>query len=331
MIEHTQLRPLHRFRKVDSGNPKELSDSLINIHHARNVEFGGDLRDFHSTWALLPMRNLDLIFSTCTAPVSMTLPEVGKVKQKIALRGRASTRFANTQIDFHGEETGVIPAGVEMVHRNSAGLEQFVIRIDTDALQAKLGAMIGSPIVRSIEFETRASFSNPQMQRLRRLIEFIVSELDRDDASVPPPTQEEYEQMLLVAFLTANRHNFTHFLERAPRPPAPWQVRLVEEFIEGNWSKPITIEMLAAVTGGSARSIFKAFRETRGATPMAFVKTVRLENARRLLQAPDHTTSVIAVAFACGFLNSGHFARDYRIAFGELPSVTLANARQRRE
>jgi transcriptional regulator GlxA family with amidase domain len=32
---------------------------------------------------------------------------------------------------------------------------------------------------------------------------------------------------------------------------------------------------------------------------------------------------VTGVAFACGFQNLGHFARDYRLRFGELPSETL--------
>jgi transcriptional regulator GlxA family with amidase domain len=63
---------------------------------------------------------------------------------------------------------------------------------------------------------------------------------------------------------------------------------------------------------------------------MAFVKSVRLQHARRMLQQPEGATSVVSVAFACGFLNPGHFARDYRLAFGELPSATLSAAKHRR-
>jgi transcriptional regulator GlxA family with amidase domain len=40
---------------------------------------------------------------------------------------------------------------------------------------------------------------------------------------------------------------------------------------------------------------------------------------------PEH--SVTATASACGFGNLGHFAKDYRKAFGERPSETLARAR----
>jgi len=56
---------------------------------------------------------------------------------------------------------------------------------------------------------------------------------------------------------------------------------------------------------------------------MAFVKRVRLMQARQMLTAPAENTSVTAVAFACGFDNPGHFAGDYRLAFGEFPSQTL--------
>ena len=45
------------------------------------------------------------------------------------------------------------------------------------------------------------------------------------------------------------------------------------------------------------------------------------------LTAPAENTSVTAVAFACGFDNPGHFAGDYRLAFGELPSQTLTKVK----
>jgi transcriptional regulator GlxA family with amidase domain len=46
------------------------------------------------------------------------------------------------------------------------------------------------------------------------------------------------------------------------------------------------------------------------------------------LQRPDLSTSVVGVSFQCGFHNPGHFAKDYRSAFGELPSKTLMGAKR---
>jgi transcriptional regulator GlxA family with amidase domain len=36
---------------------------------------------------------------------------------------------------------------------------------------------------------------------------------------------------------------------------------------------------------------------------------------------------VVQIALQCGFQNPGHFARDFRLAFGELPSDTLKRGR----
>src|SRR5580658_4411640 len=87
MIQNPQPHPLHRFRLVCSRNPDELSNSLVDLHKARDIDFGGDLQNFHSISAFLPLKHLDLAYSDCTASLNMTLPAIGKVKQKIALRG----------------------------------------------------------------------------------------------------------------------------------------------------------------------------------------------------------------------------------------------------
>jgi len=75
---------------------------------------------------------------------------------------------------------------------------------------------------------------------------------------------------------------------------------------------PVTIESLASATGTSARSIFRYFKNTHGCTPMEFAKRVRLRRAREMLLSGEPGTSVTGIAFACGFQNLGHFARDYR-------------------
>ena len=112
----------------------------------------------------------------------------------------------------------------------------------------------------------------------------------------------ELEQTILVSFLSANRHSFSHLLEREPKDTLPSQVRLAEEFIEAHWDQAIS---------------------------MAFARMVRLRHAREMLASGDPEASVTSVAFICGFGNLGHFARDYRAIFGERPSETLARAAHR--
>ena len=146
---------------------------------------------------------------------------------------------------------------------------------------------------------------------------------------LPPLVLRELEQTILVSFLSANRHTFSDLLEREPKDTLPSQVRLAEEFIEAHWDQAISIENLVETTGVGARAIFRAFQQSRGYSPMAFARMVRLRHAREMLGAGDPEASVTSVAFVCGFGNLGHFARDYRETFGERPSETLARAARR--
>jgi AraC family ethanolamine operon transcriptional activator len=57
---------------------------------------------------------------------------------------------------------------------------------------------------------------------------------------------------------------------------------------------------------------------------MAYLKVQRLHAVRRTLKLADpETCSVMAIANQFGFWSAGHFARDYKKMFGELPSDTI--------
>ncbi|MGB8397663.1 helix-turn-helix domain-containing protein [Bradyrhizobium sp.] len=85
---------------------------------------------------------------------------------------------------------------------------------------------------------------------------------------------------------------------------------------------------MVAVANVGARSLFRQFKQDRGYSPADFVKRVRLNRAREMLEKSGDDASVVQVALKCGFQNPGHFAQDFRILFGELPSATLKRARK---
>jgi len=102
-----------------------------------------------------------------------------------------------------------------------------------------------------------------------------------------------------------------------------------EELIRSHPDWPITVGDLAKVSGVSARTLFEGFRRFRGTTPMALLRTVRLEQAHAELKAAPPTENIAAIAFKWGLVHLGRFAHDYRARFGELPSDTLRNSRGR--
>jgi transcriptional regulator GlxA family with amidase domain len=158
---------------------------------------------------------------------------------------------------------------------------------------------------------------------------FIISELDRSEDDLPPLLLAEFDQALIVAYLCANRSNYSDILKRKRPVVAAWQVQRAIDYIEMNWDQPITIEALALATETSPRSLFATFKKSHGCSPMAFIRQVRLLHAREILSQGNPGTSVGSVALKCGFHNLGHFAKNYFARFGEHPSATFKRAKGR--
>jgi len=126
-------------------------------------------------------------------------------------------------------------------------------------------------------------------------------------------------------------HNLRHLLDGSAPNAAPRQVRRVEEYIEANWPKPFRIEDMAAIAGSSIRSIYRAFRNFRGYSPMEFVKQKRPARANNLLRDPNFLITVTQAAFARGFSDVSRFSKDFSEACGEPPSAVRDRSKKRVE
>ena len=104
-------------------------------------------------------------------------------------------------------------------------------------------------------------------------------------------------------------------------------VKQVEAWARVNPTTPICLEDLCQIAYASRRSLMRGFREHLGMGPMAFLKLRRLHGVHAaLLRHGPEAVQVQELAADWGFHNAGHFARDYRRQFGELPLQTLRRA-----
>jgi AraC-like DNA-binding protein len=195
-------------------------------------------------------------------------------------------------------------------------------------MERKLAALLGAKPRGRLEFASLLGTNQRHLDGLKNSIRFLAGELATSPAQLPHFLLQEFEETLLVAFLKAVPNSFSEILQRRPSAGASAHIRLVEEYIDAHWQLPISVEHLTNVTGIGVRTIVATFKRNRGYTPLAYLKMVRLKNAEKLLQSPTETTTVTDVKLNCGFSNLGHFANDYRNAFGELPSLTLARTRR---
>ncbi len=328
----TQRMPLHRFPLLTADAAEATRDPSTFLRPtAPNGDAGFELLgypgEFTAVGNFVRLKTLGVAYLSYSSRVRAHCAGVDAIRQQFCLRGSAVTSFGSHQVQVDPDRPCLIPPRTAAIYDFEKNFSQLVLYVDAAALHSTLSTLIGIPLNEAITFATLADPRSPELRRLQHLVGFLVSELDREDCRLCDLALADFEQTLLVSFLHANPHNFSHLLQRELRRTAPWQVRRAEEFIEASWNRPLTIKMISAATGVSIRNLIKTFRQARGYSPMAFVKRVRLMQARQMLTAPAENTSVTAVAFACGFDNPGHFAGDYRIAFGELPSQTLTKVK----
>ena len=103
----------------------------------------------------------------------------------------------------------------------------------------------------------------------------------------------------------------------------PRSVRRAIEAMRSTPARDFTVSELAAIAGVSGRTLQRQFQAFLGKTPVAVLRDVRLECARRALLRGSPRTTITDVALRCGFLHLGRFSIAYREAYGEQPSQTL--------
>src|SRR5271169_68305 len=317
------IKPLDGFPFIRTTDVDEMREAIAKTHGDNKLQLRRGAEGFHACGNRRVLRNIVLSYATFGAAVNQEFPAFTGFAQQFRIRGSSEILVGREPVQLAPYQSHIVSPGTTIKVTHSHDLEHFVLKIDRDALLNKWRALTGRQPRGDLKFEPVADSRTPESTYLRRLFMFLVDQLGSSERSIPPLALAELEQSVIVSFLSANRHDESHLLDRKPVGTAPWQVRRVEEYIEAHWDQPITVEALAVATGASARSIFHFFKASRGYAPMVFVKQVRLRHARHMLMMPDETTSVTSVAFDCGFTNLSHFAKNYGKCFGELPSETL--------
>ncbi len=319
---------LGKFPVMRTSDPDFARDRLFKVYNANRFDVAARCDRFSVTANFLKMTALSLAYVDFAGVSSVGFPEADFVRQIFNVAGEAGlTAGASSGAIGSGSWSSVIPVGTKVKLDLKANCRQLILRIQQSALLRHLSALLGDEAVRDLEFADTVQ-GNPAMHALKLRIFQFASDYNSRGAYFSSLANAEVERMVIMKFLLCHRHTYSELLLSEPIPAASSSVRRAEEYIEANWDKALDIAVLARVTNVSARSLFRQFRKERGCSPSDFAKSIRLRKALIMLENPTDSTSVTQVALRCGFQNSGHFAHDYRVAFGELPSQTLVRARR---
>ncbi|MFF4251238.1 AraC family transcriptional regulator [Streptomyces sp. NPDC001663] len=196
------------------------------------------------------------------------------------------------------------------------------------ALSVRLGELPSAPLFFAPVLDRRAGPVRAWLRVVRAFAEFADSEL----AVRSPLGMGHFEQLVVNGLLDAQPHRLSDAV--AGRGPAvlPGAVRRAVEFCAEHAHEPISVADMALAARVSVRSLREGFRTHLATTPLAYLRRVRLDLARRdlLAIAEGHALGTVTdVALRWGFVHLGRFTGHYRQSYGETPSQTLRGGRRR--
>jgi AraC-like DNA-binding protein len=237
------------------------------------------------------------------------------------LSGGGAITTHNSEIRINQRYGFAGNAGQSFRANFSSDCEQFIVRIDRQALQAHTGAL---------EFCSRpdVDLDRPAIAPWVRILQALLAERTTLDlARKNSHIAADYEQLLLSLFLESHPAKWSETDRRHGIAPAT--VRKAESFIHDNLTMPVTLQDIARAAGVPPRTLLDNFKRFRDVSPIRYLREARLDRAQTLLLTEGMERNVGAIAVACGFGHLGRFAQEYCERFGESPSQSIARAKRK--
>ena len=199
-----------------------------------------------------------------------------------------------------------------------------VINISTELLMKAVTQLSGSRVAGCDYLPRQFSLSDAKGGRFSRTALQLWQDISEKSAHVDPSRFMERSNDLLEQFALIVSSRRSRAMVAESGPSASSGRRRAEEWIASHLTRPVGRAELCAVAGLNVRTLSREFRRAHGQSPIAFVRTRRLEAVHRdLIAAQLGQTTVTEIAMKFGFSHLGRFSRDYWRLFGERPSETL--------
>jgi AraC-like DNA-binding protein len=288
------------------------------------LKLGGTMLAADDDWAFAAHANYfalphtELWFCSYDIPVKLSFEAGQYVRVQFHYAGAGAT-FSNGRHVTISPDQACISSGAATIDFGPQ-YQQVVWRIPQLLITRKIAELTGLPVIEPIRFEPALNLMSRQYDTLTSL---LMCTLEKIALAAVRPNQfvlAELEQAMLVALLCQSDHNYRHLLDNPRSVAVPWQVRRIEQYIEENLQRDLSIKKIAEETGCSTRTIFRAFQEFRGYSPREFLKRARLQRAKSIITDPNTDHSLETIALACGFMSASQLSKDFSRHFGQPPS-----------
>ena len=260
--------------------------------------------------------------------IRVVADEITNYHVNVALIGKSRSRSGGGDEVLTVPGTAVVftpgkPAEVSW----TSDTEQMCLMFDPDDIERELIDLLGRELTDPLTFTESMDLRGPAGRAWMQTLHLIDSAAESDAQLLRYRlTVRRLEQILIDGLLLGNQHNYSAQLNAEPATPGQRATRRALELLNSRPEHPWTSRELAAAVAISAQSLQTGFRGLTGTSPMAYLRSVRLERAHQDLTVadPQHTT-VSHIAHTWGFLHLGRFSSAYQQRYGRPPSQTLRN------
>lgn len=244
----------------------------------------------------------------------------------VPLSGRLLTRTGSAEVCATPRTAALYrPDGKTRLQGWSDGGELFGLKIERQALEARLAELAGQPVRGVISLAPSLDLRTGNGRRwwgLARALAALTA--DPDGPLTRPMVVRPLIDSLLMALLYAADHPYRSALAAPCARAGTASINRAVDLIEAEPGLPWTVGDLASRAGLSTRALQYGFAALTGMSPMAYLRQVRLQRADAELRAADSAArGVASIASRWGFTNFGRFAAAYRMRYGRTPSETL--------
>lgn len=206
----------------------------------------------------------------------------------------------------------MIPGGMDFGVRLGGTLLTLHLYLRRALIQ-EVAQSIGPSDPTRVELLPRIGDSDPLVERLMLGV--------RDALHDGGPTAEPYVDYLgrAIAARLIRGHSSRSPVDHAVAKLGRGQLGRAIDFMQANLESSINLSAIAGATGLSPSHFARQFRATLGVAPHQYLMRIRIERAKRMLTETD--TSLVTVAFACGFANQEHLTRVFKRGCGITPAA----------
>ena len=216
--------PLSEFPLMNTANMEEIKASFERVYGRPVMELVGRDGDFRTVVNHCKLRHIELNYGSYGASLRLQFPESAFASQIFPIKGCGEATMQGRTLSIDKDHSAVVSGGMPFGIASDAAYERLVLCVNSESLTNHLAAMTGYLVAAPPMMHASQALSHQPVRLLRVNLMFLVGQMS-GTARPHPLVLAEFEQSVMSMFLHANRHNYSHLLERDSSPPPSYSTR----------------------------------------------------------------------------------------------------------